>query len=396
MTASFLCSARSAVSDILRTSYSRTLPLLCLAVIAAPAAHAASPAATLTTLSISSTTVPYKTPITLKATVTSAGAPVSAGLVIFCDAAAPLCESDSALGVVQLTSPGATAVVKLGSGPLGVHSYKAMFKANASFAGSVSDAVTDTVAGTYPSSTTLSTSGTVGNYTLKGSVVGVGSTTSGPTGNVSFLDTSVGNSILGTQPLSASTLSNAFVSAPGSPFAIANSTTTKRSVAIASAYLDGDNNLDVVTADAQQTITVLLGTGDGTFKPKVNYPGCPAGVALKILLADFNRDCNTDVALGCSDGTNGGLTILLGNGDGTFQAAVEYTSGDVAGIAIGDFNGDGILDVAVSNHKQQNITIFAGKGDGTFKAGVVALSPPAELHDVVVADFNGDGNDDLI
>ncbi len=218
----------------------------------------------------------------------------------------------------------------------------------------------------------------------------------GPTGNVSFLDASAGNNLLGIQALGSSALSTTFQAAPGSPFAIANSSTTRRSVAIASAYLNGDDNLDVVTGDAQQTITVLLGNGDGTFQPKVNYAGCPSGKALKILLADFNRDGNSDVALGCSDGTNGSLTILLGNGDGTFGAPTSYTAGDVAGIAVGDFNGDGLVDVVVSNKQQQNVMLFIGNGSGTFSAGTTLLSPPSALHDVVVADFNSDGKDDLL
>ncbi len=357
-------------------------------------AQAASPTAT--TLAISATSVPYKNPITLTATVTSGGAPVTAGLVLFCDATAPICENNSALGLAQLTFPGATAKLKLGSGPLGVHSYKAVYRANATYTASTSNTVSYTVSGTYSSATAIGSTGSVGNYTLSGTVAGIGSGLTGPTGNVAFLDASAGNNLLGTQPLGSAALSNAFVSAPNSPFAIATSTTTRRSVAIASTYLSGDNNLDVVTGDASQTVTVLLGNGDGTFKPKVNYPGCPTGKALKILLADLSRDGNSDIALGCSDGTNGSLTILLGNGDGTFQAPVSYTAGDVAGIATGDFNGDGIFDIAVSNHLQQNIMLFTGKGDGTFNAPVTVLTPSAELHDVVVADFNSDGKDDLL
>jgi hypothetical protein len=357
-------------------------------------AQAASP--TVTTLAISATSVPYKSPITLTATVTSTGAPVMAGLVLFCDATTPICENNSALGLAQLTFPGATAKLKLGSGPLGVHSYKAVFRANSAYTASISNTVSYTVNGTYSSTTAIGSTGTVGNYTLSGTVAGIGSGLSGPTGNVSFLDASVGNNLLGTQPLGSASLSNAFVSAPSSPFAIATSATTRRSVAIASTYLSGDNNLDVVVGDALQTVTVLLGNGDGTFKPKVNYPGCPSGKALKILLADLSRDGNSDIALGCSDGTNGSLTILLGNGDGTFQSPVSYTAGDVAGIATGDFNGDGIFDIAVSNHLQQNIMLFTGKGDGTFNAPVTVLTPSSELHDVVVADFNSDGKDDLL
>ena len=357
-------------------------------------AQAASP--TVTTLVISATTVPYKSPITLTVTVTSAGAPVTAGLVLFCDATAPICENNSALGLAQLTVPGATAKLKLGSGPLGVHSYKAVFRANSAYTASTSNTVSYTVSGIYTSATAMGSTGTVGNYSLSGTVAGIGSGLTGPTGNVSFLDASAGNNLLGAQPLGSAALSNAFVSAPNSPFAIATSATTRRSVALASTYLSGDNNLDVVTGDALQTVTVLLGNGDGTFKPKVNYPGCPTGKALKILLADLSRDGNSDIALGCSDGTNGSLTILLGNGDGTFQSPVIYTAGDVAGIATGDFNGDGIFDIVVSNHLQQNIMLFTGKGDGTFNAPVTVLTPSAELHDVVVADFNSDGKDDLL
>ncbi len=160
---------------------------------------------------------------------------------------------------------------------------------------------------------------------------------------------------------------------------------TKRSVAIASAYLNADNNLDVVTGDAtppspgpdSSTISVLLGNGDGTFKPKVNYPGCTVGSALQILLADFNRDGNTDIALGCSDGTNGGLVIILGNGDGTFQTPVLYSTGDVASISMGDFNGDGLLDIAVTDNSQQNVIFFTGNGDGTFTKDPFTISTHA-------------------
>jgi hypothetical protein len=362
-----------------------------------PSAWATTPAATKTTLSISATTVPYKTPITLTATVTSGGSPVSAGLVIFCDSTAPFCETNSALAMTQLTYPAATASVTLGSGPLGNHSYKAMFLPNNVYATSVSNAVSYSVQGTYDSTTAIGSTGSAGNYTLSGTVAGIGSTLAGPTGSVSFLDTSVGNNVLGTQAVGTAILSNTFASAPGSPFAIgATNTPGQRSVAIASAFLQPGGHLDVITGDQQQTITVLLGNGDGTFQPKLNYPGCPTGKALKILLADFNRDGNADVALGCSDSMNGSLTILLGNGDGSFQAPVAYTAGDVAGIAMGDFNGDGIIDMAVSNHMQQNVMIFLGNGDGTFQPGTVQLSPSAELHDVVVGDFNSDGRYDLV
>jgi len=371
----------------------------------------AAPAATKTTLTISATSVSYQTPIVLTATVTSGGSPVTAGLVLFCEATATFCENNSALGIAQLTFPGATASLKIGSGPIGNHSYKAVFRANKTYASSLSNTVTYAVTGTYLSTTSLTSTGTVGNYTLAGTIDGIGSLTTAPTGVVSFLDASVGNNVLGTENLVVSTLSTTFVQKQ--PFAIGGPGDTNRSVAIASAYLNADNNLDVVTGDAtpssppsdSSTISVLLGNGDGTFEPKVNYPGCTVGSASKIVLADFNRDGNTDIALGCSDGTtvgggngftgNGGLVIILGNGDGSFQAPVFYPTGDVASIALGDFNGDGLLDIVLTDRAQQNVIFFLGKGDGTFTKETTTIATTGPAHGVVVADFNGDGIDDV-
>ena len=367
----------------------------------APAAWAdASPTAIVLAISpapvppATDVTVPYKTPITLTATVTSGGNPVTSGLVLFCDANAVNCENNSALGLAQLTL-GGQATLKLGSGPMGVHKYKAVYRANNLYLSVVSDPVSYTVAGTYPSTTTVASTGPVANYTVTATVAGSGNLVAGPTGNVSFLDVSAGNNLLGVLALSPATLTTTFAEAPKSPFAI-ETTNAARSVAIASAFLDGDSYLDVVTGDYAQTITVLLGKGDGTFQPKATSPGCPSGVALKILLADFNRDGKTDVALGCSDGTNGSLTIVLGVGDGTFVEPVSYSSGDVAGIALGDFNGDGIFDVAVTNRQQKKVVLFTGNGDGTFNTPTTVLSTTAALHDVVVADFNSDQKDDLL
>ncbi len=271
--------------------------------------------------------------------------------------------------------------------------------------------------GTYLSSISLASTGSIGNYTLAGTVAGAGSLTKGPTGTISFLDASVGDNVLGTENLVVSTLSTTFVQ--NKPFAIGGPGATTKSLAIASAYLDGDNNLDVVTGDSVEvasssnpspkdssTITVLLGKGDGTFKPQVNYSGCTVGSAVQIILADFNRDGSTDIALGCSDrknqnlnggsgGTSGGLVIILGNGDGTFKAPVYYSTGDVASIAMGDFNNDGLLDIVLTDNKQQNVIFFAGNGDGTFALEPTTISTTTSAHGVVVADFNKDGVDDV-
>ncbi len=394
---------------------SKTLFVVAMMAAMVSAAFAAQP--TITRLAISATSVPYKTPITLTATVTSGGAPVTTGLVLFCDATATFCENNSALGIAQLTFPGAIASVKLGSGPIGNHSYKAVYRPNNSYSASLSNTVTYSVTGTYNSSTSLTSSGTVGNYTLEGTVAGLGNLTTGPTGTISFLDASNGNNLLGTENLVVSTLATTFIQDP--PFAIGGPGATSRSLAIASAYLNADNNLDIVTGDSvstatngptppdKSTITVLLGKGDGTFKTQVNYPGCTIGSAVQIVLADFNRDGNTDIALGCSDrtnknlnngngGTNGGLVIILGKGDGTFLAPTFYSTGDVASIATGDFNHDGVLDIALTDNAQQNVLFFTGNGDGTFTQQTAnTISTSTAARGVVVTDFNNDGIDDV-
>ena len=372
------------------------------------AAHATQ-APTSTALVISSNTIQYKSPVILQATVTSNGTPVTTGLVLFCEATAKYCENNSALATIQLSSPDAIAYAKLGSGPLGSHSYKAVYRANNSYASSTSNTVSYTVEGTTGSTMAISSNGTPGSYTLQADVTGIGAHVAGPTGTISFLDTSVGNNSLGIQTLGTATLSTTFAAA-GPPFTIGDATTVK-SVTIASAYLHYlANNLDIVTGDGDSVITVLQGNGDGTFQPKVNFTGCTTGGTVKMLLADFNRDGLTDLALACSDnGANGGtaiggIAILLGNGDGSFKAPDFYSTGDAFGMAFGDFNNDGLLDIVVTNRAQQNVELLLGNGDGTFQAssnilatssGTSILPTTMRVHDVVVGDFNKDGNDDI-
>ncbi len=136
------------------------------------------------------------------------------------------------------------------------------------------------------------------------------------------------------------------------------------------------------------TVSILLGNGDGTFQPHVDYPvGSPTGVAV----GDFNGDGKPDLAVANGDS----VAILLGNGDGTFQAAVDYgTAGGTSAVAVGDFNGDGKPDLVVSNSVDSSVSIFLNSGSGTFPTRK-DFATGAYPTSVAVGDFNGDGKLDL-
>jgi len=160
---------------------------------------------------------------------------------------------------------------------------------------------------------------------------------------------------------------------------------------------DGITDLAVVN-EVDNTVSILLGKSDGTFAPQVTYATGPAPTA--VVTGDFNGDGDLDLAItngNCVYGTcnEGTVSILLGNGDGTFRAHVDYTTGKgPSAMASGDFNGDGKLDLAVTNAQDNTVSVLLGNGDGTFKTQVVyaTVSSPQSL---IIADFNADGKLDL-
>jgi len=175
--------------------------------------------------------------------------------------------------------------------------------------------------------------------------------------------------------------------------------TFPRSVAVGD--FDGDGRLDLAVATTSHStnkVSVLLGRGDGTFHAAANYGAGtnPCSVAV----GDFNGDGKPDLAvanLGLFGGnyTEGSVSVLLGNGDGTFQPAVNYTpGGNPSYVVAGDFNADGKLDLAVAAYSTNNVSLLLGRGDGTFLAAANfrTASNPSFL---VVGDFNGDGKPDL-
>ena len=143
--------------------------------------------------------------------------------------------------------------------------------------------------------------------------------------------------------------------------------------------------------DPPSNVSVLLGNGDGTFQAARNF-GVGVGPH-SVAVGDFNGDGLPDLAVGNLLSYN--VSVLLGNGDGTFQAARNFAAGSFpSSIAVGDFNGDGLPDLAVANQDSNDVSVLLGNGDGTFEApqNFAAGNSPAS---VAVSDFNGDGVQDL-
>jgi hypothetical protein len=356
------------------------------------------PPASTTALALSSggapvTTVASGSVVTLTATVKVSGSPITSGQVNFCDATAALCTDIHLLGVAQLSSAG-TAALKCIPG-IGSHSYKAAFVGTNTDAPSSSSASALAVTGRYPTATTIKQSGSAGNYTLTATVTGSVEKAglASPTGTVSFLETSNGNAVLGTAALGTGGAAQSWMNS----LALAD---LSLPTFVASGDFNGDGipDLAVLNNVSSANLTILLGNGDGTFKVAPS-PATTASYTA-IAVGDFNRDGIPDLAL--TDYNDNVVQILLGNGDGTFQVASSPATGNgPVSIAVGDFNGDGIPDLAVTNVNSLSLslTILLGNGDGTFTA--VAASPAIENSpgyrsaDIVVADFNGDGVQDL-
>jgi VCBS repeat protein/FG-GAP repeat protein len=159
------------------------------------------------------------------------------------------------------------------------------------------------------------------------------------------------------------------------------------------ADLNGDGKLDLATANFNSNdISVLLGNGDGTFQPPVNFSAGTAPVALAY--ADFNHDGKLDLAT--ANNTSNDVSVLLGNGDGTFQPAVSYPAGTAPlGIAAGDLNGDGIPDLVAANENSNNIAVLFGNGDGTFQPAVLLYMGGCPAVPAI-SDFNLDGRPDIV
>jgi Bacterial Ig-like domain (group 3)/FG-GAP-like repeat len=180
---------------------------------------------------------------------------------------------------------------------------------------------------------------------------------------------------------------------------------------VAVADVNGDGKPDLVVANGCLTpsncgysegeISVLLGNGDGTFQTAVTYPTYGLG-SYSLVVADLNGDGHPDVVV--ANNWSNSVSVLMGNGDGTFRTPVVYSSGGLYpdSIAIGDVNGDGKPDLVVANFDQNSndanggVSVLLGNGDGTFQAPTSFSSGEYDATSIAIADVNGDGHLDLI
>src|SRR5262249_31152770 len=165
--------------------------------------------------------------------------------------------------------------------------------------------------------------------------------------------------------------------------------------------LNGDSLPDLVVAHASKMISVLLGNGDGGFQAQfpltfsgLNNPG-------SIAIGDLNGDGLQDLAVanfGTDTGTGAGtaVTLLYNGGDGTFLVANRDTGGrNPSSVAIGDLNGDGHPDLAVTNAGSNTVSVFLNDGIGNLALAAAPYPTGTNPESVAIGDLNGDGLPDL-
>ena len=390
-----------------------TLPAILLECV--PSAFATSTPTT-TSLAVTAgsnpvTTVASGSKVTLTATVSSGSTKVTTGQVNFCDASVSYCTDIHLLGTAQLTGAG-SAVLNI-TPAIGSHSYKAVFAGTphgtAAYASSASGAASLTVTGLHPAfSVFTNTSSTALEYNFT-MIIG-GNASTAPTGNVSFLNVSDNDAVLGTALLTASPAGLNFLNVNSPPLSWLSSNDLALGQPMIVGDFNGDGIPDIAGAGSAGCTTgqcwsaeagALLGDGSGNFIPAASTNMGSSFNVTSVTVGDFNGDGKLDLAVGGSIagqvGPTYSINILLGNGDGTFTSKGSVaTGGAFQTFAAADFNGDGIPDLAVVNTTADIVTILLGNGDGTFTASTAATSPTGSIPvAIAVADLNGDGIPDL-
>jgi hypothetical protein len=353
---------------------------------------------TTTTLQVTPVCLSQGCPTTLTATVVAGSSAVHPGLVYFCDSSATTCENGLPVGHAQLLANGTATIKSVLSS--GIHHLHAVFHGTSTYNASSSATQDLTVA----ASTTIATETFIessnnalppGQYSLSDVVTSLGP--SEPTGSISYRDTSYGNTVLATAPLAAGTAPAFTYNTGGLDFSQIPATI----LASASRPIAGDFNndgfQDILVLD-QAGLQVLLGSSTGRFTAAPKGANNLPAIVGSMLVADLNSDGKLDIAF--SDPNGKSIRVSFGNGDGTFTDAKASPLVNTPGqLYLGDFNNDGIpdliADVQVAASQTYEFQPLLGKGDGTFTATSAAYSTGA-TGPAIVADFDGDGTQDLV
>ena len=312
--------------------------------------------ATAATLSSSANPAYMGESVILTAAISPAGA---TGSVAFYD-------GSTAVGATVLANVTASLVTSKLS--VGSHSLTAVYGGDTYHDGSTSPVLNQTITQGTATTTTLSSSGAQIAYGQSVTFTAKVSPTSAD-GSVAFYE---GANIIGTQGLIARQ-------------AVFTTSMLTAGAHFIHAYYGGSANYTPSASSSSTTVVVSAVVANG-LQTAVTYPVGGTGVAL--VEGDFNGDGKTDFAVAM----NGSVSVLLGNGDGTFRAPLNTSTGvNPNGLAAGDFNSDGRADLLVTSGSQ--VTVLLGNGDGTFRAGV--SYSVSSSGGVVVGDFNVDGKADF-
>src|SRR5262245_38226633 len=174
-----------------------------------------------------------------------------------------------------------------------------------------------------------------------------------------------------------------------------------RAVTVADFNRDGKPDLAVVnggpfSSTSQSSVSVLLGNGSGSFQPAVTTPVLNGGAGLPVAAGDFNGDGLPDVALTTSgNGANPAVEVLLGKGDGSFQTnhLILPIGSSSLSVAAGDFDHNGALDLVTAN-SNGTVSVLLGNGGGSFRPRI-DVTVGGVPRTIAVGDFNGDGLPDV-